>query len=72
MKTFKIHWFVAGWGGVMLSVGASIAPGFAQVPAVQLVPGSTPALIVEPSIIQQFVIIAQSQHWCAQRETMLN
>lgn len=57
MNTSRIHWFVAGSGAAMLSVGASIAPGFAQAPAVELVPGSAPTVIVAPSIIQQPVII---------------
>ena len=71
MKTSKIQLFVAGFGSVVLSAGASFVPALAQIttvpivavptvmaPSVELVPGSTPTVIAEPSIIQQSVIIA--------------
>jgi predicted component of type VI protein secretion system len=66
MKTSKIELFVAGFGSVMLSAGASFVPALAQIttvptvaaPSVEFVPGSTPTVIAEPAILQQSVIIA--------------
>ena len=70
MKIFSIQLFVAGFGSVVLSTGASFVPPLAQIttvpivavptviaPLVELVPGSSPTMISDPSIIQELVII---------------
>ena len=71
MKISSIQLYVAGLGSVVLSAGASFVPPLAQIttvpivavptviaPSVELMPGSSPTMISEPSIIQELVIIA--------------